>query len=290
MIDLLESLEKHPPDWTIESLPLHHTRGRISDLSALVRSDNEETIALVHQGYAPIQNRDGLALAESLGYKFQGARVSHQGRRVFMLFGLDTIEMAGEEVSLHLCLANAHGSSLTTLGLESVDREAFLTPHLVFRRVACLNIFDSLWVARYNAPRIIPGNEESVSELKHWITENIDRSLEKAKGLLAARVTEEKVRDFSAYFRFLGGNHATDFMEVWRDTNDLAPIRHTGWGAYQAVAAYMTHHYPHASQDWWLLQDSPDYAYLADAHHFFEAREVPFMKWNPKTGSHHRLE
>lgn len=289
MIDLVKTLDSQPPQWSVESLPLRHDRGEVAAVSALVRSDNGETIALVHPDFSPIQNQQGIELGESLGYKFQGARVAHEGRRVFLIFELQRLEMAGEEVSVFLCLTNAYSSELTTLSLEAPDKEAFLAPHLLFRRQACLNVFDSLWFSRWNSPRIVPSRAESAELLRSWIGENIDGSLTKAQTLLEARVNSALIRD--SMLDFLIGADEHTLFDLWSNTPDLEPIRETGWGAYQAVAAYLTHHYPHEDPNWWLNEEDLAFDFLSSAKtHFLTHTDVPYLAWNRETGSYERMK
>lgn len=279
MIDLLATLETSPPEWTVDALRLSHQKGEVKGCRALVRSDNGETLEFVSEEYQPIQNSEVVELAQQLGYPFQGARVSHDGRRVFQVFQLPSVEVASDEVSLHLCLLNGHGCRFERPTPNNLPRTAVLSAHLIYRRLACMNVFDSLWYQRGQTLKVDPHTPQAAEQLRSWITENIEQSLLKANQLLAVSISPH---EFSRVLEQLFVPDMARLTEIWQTAPDLEPIRHSGWGVYQALAADLTHHEGHSDEDWWL-ERGHEVQQMAVGLLSRKLGPVRRVKWDPAT-------
>jgi len=244
MPDLLASLDPTFPDWKIECLPLRHARGRVAGRRALVRSDNGRTLGIVRKGFRPVDHRHALKLADSLGFPFQGVRFLEGSRRYVLVFGTEATQVAGEDTSLHLCLlvdnrCRPHGC---------------VTAHLLYRRLVCLNVFDSLAHDRGLAYAMNPQQPDAGESLSRWIKANLEATLARAEHLRNTEVSDRQMRQFALF----AGPQSAALQQLWRETADLEEFRFTGWGAYQAIAAYLTHHDPHAvdlllTEGHWML-------------------------------------
>ncbi len=228
---------------------------------ANVRSDTRAVVGVVGEGYEPLQNRAAFAFCDAITDSGRahwiGAGETRGGARVHALMRLDReIRIGGaegEEVLPLLCFRNGHDGGLA------------VTVSVAPFRLACVNGMllplpdaQRTWKARHTA-RI----EARLADARRTlgIAWRYYDELEEVGGrLLAQRIGEAEFERFLARLVPLpeqrpdetnGGRAVRNAERVreairtaYRTTPDLSDIRGTGWGALQAVTAYVDHTQP----------------------------------------------
>ncbi len=255
--------------WSIEQHPLEAVvvrgaetlRVRVPKHAANVRSDSRAVVGVVGEGYEPLQNRAAFAFCDAITDSgrahWVGAGETRGGARVHALMRLDReIRIGGaegEDVLPLLCFRNGHDGGLA------------VTVTVAPFRLACLNGMllplpgaQRTWKARHTT-RI----EARLADARRTlgIAWRYYDELEQAGAqLLAQQVSEGEFERFLARLVPLpeprpdatnGGRAVRNAERVreairtaYRTTPDLSDIRGTGWGALQAVTAYVDHTQP----------------------------------------------
>jgi phage/plasmid-like protein (TIGR03299 family) len=255
--------------WTVEQHPLEAVvergaetlRVRVPKHVANVRSDSGAVVGVVGEGYEPLQNCTAFAFCDAITASGRahwiGAGETRGGAHVHALMRLDReIRLGGaqgEEVLPLLCFRNGHDGGLAV----TVSVSPF--------RLACLNGMllplpgaQRTWKARHTA-RI----EAKLADARRTLGiawRYYDELEEVGARLLAQRIGEAEFERFLARLVPLpeprpdetrGGRAVRNAERVreairtaYRTTPDLSDIRGTGWGALQAIAAYVDHTQP----------------------------------------------
>jgi phage/plasmid-like protein (TIGR03299 family) len=255
--------------WTVEQHPLEAVlapggealRLPVPKHVANVRSDTRAVVGVVGEAYEPLQNRAAFAFCDAITDSGRahwiGAGETRGGARVHALMRLDReIRIGGaegEEVLPLLCFRNGHDGGLA------------VTVSVAPFRLACLNGMliplpdaQRTWKARHTA-RI----EARLADARRTLGiawRYYDELEEVGARLLAQRMGEGEFERFLARLVPLpeprpdetnGGRAVRNAERVreairtaYRTTPDLTDIRGTGWGALQAVTAYVDYTQP----------------------------------------------
>ena len=255
--------------WTVEQHPLEAVLAHGGEALRLpvpkhvanVRSDTRAVVGVVGEAYEPLQNRAAFAFCDAITDSGRahwiGAGETRGGARVHALMRLDReIRIGGaegEEVLPLLCFRNGHDGGLA------------VTVSVAPFRLACLNGMliplpdaQRTWKARHTA-RI----EARLADARRTLGiawRYYDELEEVGARLLAQRMGEGEFERFLARLVPLpeprpdetnGGRAVRNAERVreairtaYRTTPDLTDIRGTGWGALQAVTAYVDYTQP----------------------------------------------
>ncbi len=249
-------------DWTVEKWPVQalgvEGEGEravvVPGAFATVRTDTKRALGVVGAGYRVFQNREAFDFMDALvGDKlalYETAGSLHDGRRVWMLARIPKEYRAGSDdlIKPYVLLTNTHDGS----------QALRMIPTTV--RVVCQN---TLNLALREA------GSDGLSITHHPNLESRVKEARQKLGILAARfdtfdaeLHAMLAKDLSApeadgYFRDLSGvrlPHLSDRQKKSRETaygqmvanfdnarNALPGIRHTAWGAYNAVSEWADH-------------------------------------------------
>jgi len=255
--------------WTVEQHPLEAVVQReyqalrvpVPRHVANVRSDTRAVLGVVGEGYEPVQNHAAFAFCDDITDSGRahwiGAGSTRGGARVHALMRLDRdVRIGGaegEDVLPLLCFRNGHDGGLA------------VTVSVAPFRLACLNGMllpldgaQRVWKARHTAhvqARLVDARRTLGIAWRYY------DELEEVGGQLIRQRFGE-----SEFERFLGrlvplpepkpdrsdGERAVRNAErvrdairnVYRFADDLDNVRGTGWGALQAVTAYVDHTQP----------------------------------------------
>lgn len=256
-------------DWIVERHPVEaivdhegeRLRVPVARHVATVRSDTTAVLGVVGDGYEPLQNRAAFAFGDAITDSGQahwiGAGSTRGGARVHALMRLDReIRIGGaegEDVLPLLCFRNGHDGSLA------------VTVSVAPFRLACLNGMllplqhaQRTWKARHTAN--IEGRLADARRTLGVAWRYYDELEEIGAQLIRRRMPEGEFERFLARLvplpdpqpdRTAGGRAVRNVERVrdairtaLRTADDLADVRHTAWGALQAVAAYVDHTQP----------------------------------------------
>jgi len=255
--------------WTVEQHALEAVLANGGDALRLpvpkhvanVRSDTRAVVGVVGEAYEPLQNRAAFAFCDAITDSGRahwiGAGETRGGARVHALMRLDReIRIGGaegEEVLPLLCFRNGHDGGLA------------VTVSVAPFRLACLNGMliplpdaQRTWKARHTArveARLADARRTLGIAWRYY-----DELEEVGARLLAQRIGEGEFERFLARLVPLpeprpdetnGGRAVRNAERVreairtaYRTTPDLTDIRGTGWGALQAVTAYVDYTQP----------------------------------------------
>jgi phage/plasmid-like protein (TIGR03299 family) len=249
-------------DWTIEKWPVQalYSDGQaegavtVPGAFATVRTDTRQPLGVVGAGYRVFQNREAFDFMDALvGDKlalYETAGSLREGRRVWMLARLPQEYRAGPDdlIKPYLLLTNTHDGS----------QALRMIPTTV--RVVCQNTLNLALRA---------AGESGMTISHHPRLESRVKEARQKLGVLAARfdafddelhamlAKDLAVPEADGYFRDLAGvgvPHLTDRQKRARDTayahmaenfdnprNTLPGVKHTAWGAYNAVSEWADH-------------------------------------------------
>ena len=246
------TVERHPVEAVIARRDGGVRREPAQRFVANVRGDTDAVVGIVGDTYSPLQNHESFELADTIvdsgEAHWVGAGSTRGGAHIHAVMRLDR----------EVCIGGATGEDvLPLLFLRSGhDGRLSLTVSVAPFRLACLN------------GMIIPVEGELRSwRVRHtarmrWQIGGARKALRVAFGYydkleeLGSLLLAEPMRasEFDCFTRLLVPNGdspaaVTRAQRVWdavrvtyETTPDLAAIRGTRWGAFQAVAAYHDHH------------------------------------------------
>ncbi|MEJ7569199.1 MAG: DUF932 domain-containing protein [Gaiellaceae bacterium] len=228
---------------------------------ANIRSDTGTVLGVVGEGYAPLQNRAAFAFCDAItdsgAAHWLGAGETRGGARVHALMRLDREirigDTEGEDVLPLLCFRNGHDGGLAVTISVSPFRLACLNGMMLPLEGAART-----WKARHTAnldARLTDARRTLRIAWRYY------DELEKIGGrLLRERMSAAEFERFLAQLvplpeprpdRTNGGRAVRNVERVrdaianaYRGAPDLANITGTGWGALQAVTAYVDHVQP----------------------------------------------
>lgn len=252
-------------DWTVSKSPIM-VRGReVPNRVATVRDSDDSTLGLVGANYQIIQNAEAFDWADSLvdsgQAKYETVGSLFGGRRVFLSMELpEGIHVPGDdgEVKPYILVTNGHDGTTPLAG------------RITMVRVVCANTWT---LAVKGATRSFKIRHSGSMEGKLaaarealGITFEYSAEFAKAASALAAKAVTEKQADsvFERVFpiskRALGtidkdpsAIDDTPFGEVrtlYHQSENIDPIRGTGWGVLQAVGEYLDHTIEYKGRRW----------------------------------------
>ena len=248
-------------DWRVEQWPVrafdpdnHNTEAGIPDVVANVRTDTKSVLGVVGKRYRVFQNREAFDFMDALvGDKlamYETAGSLHGGKRVWMLAAIPKEYRAGSDdlIKPYVLLTNTHDGS----------QALRMIPTTV--RVVCQNTLNlALGMAGAEGLTIShhPRLETRIAEARTKlgiIAARFDRFDEELHAMLAKDLS---VTEASGYFRGLSGMDipgGTDRQKKTREKvfgqmldnfdnerNTLPGVKHTAWGAYNAVSEWADH-------------------------------------------------
>lgn len=247
-------------DWTVEQWGLQAAKWQ-SDLTAQVdgfvanvRTDTKAVLGVVGKRYRVFQNREAFDFMDALvGDKlamYETAGSLHGGRRVWMLAAIPKEYRAGADdlIKPYVLLTNTHDGSQALRMIPTTVRVVCQnTLNLAMREAG----MDGLTISHH--PRLETRIAEARTKLG-IIAARFDQFDEELHAMLAKDLSGSEA---SGYFRGLSGMDSpggTDRQKKSRekvfgqmldnfdnDRNTLPGVKHTAWGAYNAVSEWADH-------------------------------------------------
>jgi len=262
-----EALAAAGLDWTVSRKELYLMDGtKVEDNFAIVRDDKNIPLGVVGNVYRPLQNKEAFSFFDAVvGEKlaiYHTAGSLRDGQYVWILAKLPgTIRITKDDVvEKFLLLTNAHNGTRAARML--------FTPI----RVVCMNTHNiALRIADEELARAEAAGEEVTGQAWMRHTKNMGNKVaevrktlgivsaqymvyeEAAKRLAATQLTVEAWKNYTEKIGLRPAKTADkDLPEATKKLlaevtgmfdkgrgNDLAGIRHTGWGAFNAVVEYV---------------------------------------------------
>jgi phage/plasmid-like protein (TIGR03299 family) len=249
-------------DWAVEKWPVQALTSDgqaefaipVPGAFATVRADTKRALGVVGAGYRVFQNREAFDFMDALvGDKlamYETAGSLREGRRVWMLARLPKEYRAGPEdlIKPYLLLTNTHDGS----------QALRMIPTTV--RVVCQNTLNLALREAGDGGMTIshhPRLESRVKEARQKLGVLAARFDEFDAELHAMLAKDLSVPEADGYFRDLAGvgaPHLTDRQKRAREAayghmaenfdnarNTLPGVKHTAWGAYNAVSEWADH-------------------------------------------------
>jgi len=259
----LEALQLGGLDWQVDKYPVLARVDRsgmqgkkyvedireldVPDTFVTVRSDNDLILGVVGSRYTVVDNRVAFSFFDSVvddgEAKYETAGSLDQGRTVFLTALLPkTIQVGGvDPVELYLLMANSHDGSLSFT--------AAVTPV----RVVCRNTLNlaldratQQWKMRHT--QAIDGKLERARRALDLTFAYVEEFEKEAEALIQQEITdfefEKMVKDLwpdkDAAQRGMFSDRQAALIQSFRSTPTLDDgIRHTKWGALNAVGEYV---------------------------------------------------
>jgi phage/plasmid-like protein (TIGR03299 family) len=238
-------------DWSVEKREIFADGRRVPGFYATVRSDTKEALGIVGNQYKVIQNVDAFAFVDDIiGQQdhpcvYETAGSLWNGRRIFLLVKLPETEILGDKVENFLFFSNAHdGSSGLMCGISPVRIVCNNTLHLAVKQAR------RTWYAKHTSGwdsrkqdaiqslgyavsylEAASGVAEQMAGIKLDVRKFLDELFPLPAG--ATKITKEH-------------NQVVKFevLSLHNRKPDLANFRGTGWGAYNAVADFLSNGKP----------------------------------------------
>lgn len=102
-------------DWKVIQKPIQVCGGRkIPNMKANVRDSDGSILGVVSNSYTIVQNTDAFAFTDSLiggDVRYETAGSLNDGRRIWLLAKMPTVDIIGDKVDPYLCFSNTHDGS-----------------------------------------------------------------------------------------------------------------------------------------------------------------------------------
>jgi phage/plasmid-like protein (TIGR03299 family) len=238
-------------DWSVEKREIYADGRRVPNYYATVRSDTKEALVIVGNQYKVIQNVDAFAFVDDImGQQdhpcvYETAGSLWNGRRIFLLVKLPETEILGDKVENFLFFSNGHdGSSGLMCGISPVRVVCNNTLHLAIKQAR------RTWYAKHTSGWD-SHKQDAIQSLGYAVS-----YLEAASGVAEQMVgIKLDVRKFlDELFPLPAGatkitrehNEVVkhEVLSLHNRKPDLANFRGTGWGAYNAVADFLSNGRP----------------------------------------------
>ena len=237
-------------DWEVESREIKDSVSGliIPGYKANVRATDDSVLGIVRDRYQIVQNRDAFAFTDSLlgeSVKYETAGSLFEGKVVWMLARLDSVDILGDEVIPYMCFTNSHDTSSAI--------RCCLTP----TRVVCAN---TLNVALNGATRCwstkhvgdISSKMEEARMCLSLGNKYMSALVEDADKLANTTVSDEQVNKIielvfpiapDATDRTINSikDCREDFMRAY-NAEDIKKFQGTAWGVVNAAADYADHY------------------------------------------------
>lgn len=246
-------------DWSVTTEPLFTSQNEVVDAKITRRSSDGSILGVVGSSYEPVQNKDafkffapfienGQATIETAGSLRQGKRVWVQARLT-----VDPIEVVkGDPILAYALLSNSHdGSTAVRVGFNDIRvvcantmAQAHASKAARMIRIRhTKNVNDTLLMVRDImdiAGRDFKANAEVYQQLAR--RDIVQSDLEKYVKLV---FNSDKVIEAQGNLSNIQNkkliNEILPLFEKGRG-NDLAGVRGTAWGAYNAVSEYLQYY------------------------------------------------
>lgn len=242
-------------DWKVEQKPIFlEDSNRIPGYLANIRSDTGKVLGVVTPKYQIIQNTEAFAFTDALlgeGVKYETAGSLNNGKRIWMLAKMDTVEVLGDKIEPYMVFSHGHD------GKNSV--KVAMTPI----RVVCNN---TLSMAIGGARRCWSTNH--MGDIQSKLIE-AQRTLQLSKEYMIAfnaeanRLVDIKLTDRDV-IQFINSLFPVDdemtqreknnlyeiqdtILKVYKTTPDIKPYVGTGWGWVNAISDFVGHSSPKRS-------------------------------------------
>ena len=242
-------------DWEVETQPLYLADGTLAPSRAVVRTDRNDILGVVGNGYTPLQNRKAFdffdPFIQSKQAFFETAGSLRGGKRVWVLATLnsDVMRIKGDDVvKKYILLSNSHDGTMAV--------RAGFTPI----RVVCNNTLSmahqkgTSQLVRINHGSNVEENVERVREIMNLANQQFEATAEQYRFLANKQVNQTDLETLVKLV-FTGPK----YVEMEKDGltpnkriieniiplfekgrgNYMAEIKGTAWAAYNAVNEYL---------------------------------------------------
>lgn len=250
-----EMLEASGLLWDVVKTPMTTRFGGadviVPNTWANVRQSDGSVLGVVGDAYQILQNRAAFAFADNLvdsgAAKYETAGSLFGGRRVFLSMEIpEGVKVPGDEGSVkpYILVTNSHDGSSPVIGA------------VVMVRVVCNNTLTAALAGAKRTFRVrhtgsLEGKIAAAREALGVTFTYIDTFSEIAGRLAMTKVTEKQIdKILEAAFPIPETQKNPDRIEqsdfwkvrdLYRETENLDPIRGTAWGLLQAVGEYVDH-------------------------------------------------
>jgi phage/plasmid-like protein (TIGR03299 family) len=248
-------------DWRVEQWPVRAfdpdnptTEAAMPDTVANVRADTKAVLGVVGKRYRVFQNHEAFDFMDGLvGDKlamYETAGALHGGKRVWMMARIPKEYRAGADdlIKPYVLLTNTHDGSQALRMIPTTVRVVCQnTLNLALREAGV----EGLTISHH--PRLESRIQEARAKLG-IIAARFDKFDDELHAMLAKDLNAAEA---GAYFRGMSGAdlpHATErqrksrnevlgqmFGNFDNDRNAMAGVKHTAWGAYNAVSEWADH-------------------------------------------------
>jgi len=254
-----EAIECAKLDWKVATKQLViQENGEKVPAFATVRETDGKVLGVVGPGYKPIQNETAFDWFEPMvasgEVSLETAGVLKEGRHVWVLgrINRDPVEIVpGDEVIPFILFSNSHdGTRMARAGFTNVRAVCANTVH-----AAETSKLSKLLKVRHtkNAGLALDG----IREIMDIVNRQFETTTEGMRKLARLGVTEETVKEYVRKVfqpKIILGDEMSDNQEERCDrlvdniiplfrhqTNQIAGVKDTAWGMYNAVTHYLSH-------------------------------------------------
>ena len=250
-----DAMQKAGLDWTVSKDSMFLADGREVTQKAVVRSDTKDVLGYVTPKWTPYQNADAFKwfepFVEANEVEFSTAGAFKQGRITWILARLnrDNSEIAaGDEVEKYLLLSNSHDGKLAVrVGFTPIRIVCTNTLHAAHRS-------SSSRLLRVNHGSQVRQNVEYIRDVVNMANQDFEATAEQYRYLASKGINSEDLDKYIKIVLGIGEKSADemttrsknivssieDLFEGGRGS-DIAGVRGTYWGAYNAVTEYLNY-------------------------------------------------
>jgi phage/plasmid-like protein (TIGR03299 family) len=238
-------------DWSVEKHELFANGRQVPNYFATVRSDTKEALGIVGNQYQVIQNVNAFAFVDDImGQQefpcvYETAGSLWNGRRIFLLVKLPKTKILDDDVDNYLFFSNGHdGYSGLMCGISPVRVVCNNTLHLAVRTAR------RTWYAKHTSG-LDSRKQEAVKSLGYAVS-YLDAASGVAEQMAGIKLDVQEFLDdlfplADGATRITKEHNDMVKLEVLSLHNrkpDLSNFRGTGWGAYNAVADFLSNGKP----------------------------------------------
>jgi phage/plasmid-like protein (TIGR03299 family) len=238
-------------DWSVEKHDLYADGRKVPGYFATVRQDTKEALGIVGKQYQVVQNVDAFAFVDDImGQQeypcvYETAGSLWNGRRIFLLVKLPEAEILGDKVENYLFFSNGHdGQSGLMCGISPVRVVCNNTLHLAIRSAK------RTWYAKHTSG-LDSRKQDAIASLGYAVS-YLDAASGLAEQMAAIKLDVRKfIKDLFPLAE--GATKITKehneilkskVLSIHNRKDDLSNFRGTGWGAYNAVADFLSNETP----------------------------------------------
>lgn len=238
-------------DWEVIQLPIFVNNLRVKEYVANVRSTDGKVLGIVGSRYKVVQNKEAFAFTDALlgeGVRYETAGSLREGKRVWLLARLPETKILGDDVEPYLVFTNGHD------GFFSV--RVAITPI----RVVCMNTLNAAlreakrsWATKHVGD--IQGKLEEAERTLELANNYLVKLNKEAEELVRKKVSTKLLEkiverlipmpdDASERQKKNIEETRAEIITIHDKKDDLANIRNTAWGVFNAVSNFVTHMQP----------------------------------------------